>query len=127
MKNSKNIEDEKIMETVQYYIDAVTKINPELAKKAWHDDGRRMFVDNDNQIAFLHSPTQDDVDKIKTALSQTQQSCKIESIDHYGSAAIVRIKWFVKSPKWEGTETNFLSLLKSKGRWIIVSKIAHSD
>ena len=127
MDKIKKNEIEKIKETVQYYIDAVTKINLDLVKKAWHDEGRRMFVDNDNQIVFLHSPTKDDVNKIKASIQQTLQSCKIEKIDHYGSAAIARIKWFVKSPKWERTETNFLSLLKSEGKWIIVSKIAHSD
>ena len=120
-------EIKEIKKTVQYYIDAVTKINPELVKKVWHDEGRRIFVNSNEQIVFLHSPTKDDVDKIKEALKQTQQSCIIENVDIYGNAAVARIKWTVKSPRWEGKETNFLSLLKSEGKWIIVSKIAYSE
>ena len=127
MDNSKENEIKNIKKTVQYYIDAVTKIDPELVKKAWHDKGRRMFVDDNEQITFLHSPTKDDVDKIKEALQKTQQSCIIENIELHGTVAIVRIRWTVKSPRWEGTEINFLSLLKSESKWIIVSKIAHSE
>lgn len=81
MNNSNELEIEKIKETVQYYVDAVTKINPDLVKKAWHDDGRRIFVDNNEQVIFLHNPTKDNIEKIKEALKQTQQSCIIENID----------------------------------------------
>ena len=127
MQKSNENEIKNIRKTVQYYIDAVTKINPELVKKAWHDEGRRIFVDSKEQIVFLHSPTKDDAEKIKEVLKQTQQSCIIENLDIYGNAAVARIKWTVKSPRWEGEETNFLSLLKSEGKWIIVSKISHSE
>lgn len=120
-------EIKEIKKTVQYYIDAVTKINLELVKKAWHDEGIRIFVDNEDQIVFLHSPTRDDVDKIKEALKQTKQSGDIENIDVCGSAAVVRVKWFVENPNWTRTEFNYLSLLKSKDKWIIVSKIAHGE
>ncbi len=127
MKAVDKNEMDEIKKTVQYYIDAVTSINLDLVKKAWHDEGRRMFIDSDGKIAFLHSPTKDDVEKIKEALKQTQQSGVIEKVDISGSAAVVRIKWTVKSPRWSGNEINFLSLLKSEGKWIIVSKIAHSE
>ena len=127
MDNSNKSEVEGIMETVQHYIDAVTNIKLELVKKAWHEEGRRIFVNSENQITFLHSPTKDDADNIKEALKQTKQSCEIESVDISGTAAIVKTKWFVESPRWTGTEINYLSLLKSEGKWIIVSKIAHSE
>ena len=126
--NSTDKEDiEEIKKTVQYYIDAVAKIDPELVKKAWHNDGTRIFVNNDDQIVYLHSPTKDDVDKIKESLKQTKQSGKIENIDIYGTAAVVKVKWFVETPNWTRTEINFLSLLKAKEKWIIVSKIAHGE
>ena len=117
-----------IMKTVQYYIDAVTNIELSKVKKAWHKNGQRIFVDKkSNEIVFLESPVKDDVKKIESALKDTKQRCLIESINKTGTAATAKIKWFVESPDWIGTEINYLSLLKREDKWEIVGKIAHKD
>ncbi|MCG3226928.1 MAG: nuclear transport factor 2 family protein [Candidatus Heimdallarchaeota archaeon] len=128
MKHKKTDDIDLIIKTVQYYIDAVTNIELSKVKKAWHTNGQRIFVDKkSNEIVFLESPVKDDVKKIESALKNTKQRCMIESINKKGTSATARIKWFVESPDWIGTEINFLSLLKREDKWEIVGKIAHKD
>ncbi|NPD88816.1 MAG: hypothetical protein HGN29_08820 [Asgard group archaeon] len=128
MKHKQTDDIDLIIKTVQYYIDAVTNIELSKVKKAWHTNGQRIFVDKkSNEIVFLESPVKDDVKKIESALKNTKQRCMIESINKSGTSATARIKWFVESPDWVGTEINFLSLLKREDKWEIVGKIAHKD
>jgi len=128
MKHKPTDDIDLIIETVQYYIDAVTNIELSKVKKAWHANGQRIFVDKkNNEIVFLESPVKDDEKRIKAALKDTKQRCLIESINKTGRSATARIRWFVESPDWVGTEINYLSLLKRKDKWEIVGKIAHKD
>jgi hypothetical protein len=128
MKHRQTDDIDLIIKTVQYYIDAVTNIELAKVKKAWHTNGQRIFVNKkNNEIVFLESPVKDDEKRIKEALKNTKQRCLIESINKTGTSATAKIKWFVESPDWVGTEINYLSLLKRKDKWEIVGKIAHKD
>jgi hypothetical protein len=128
MKHRQTDDIDLIIKTVQYYIDAVTNIELTKVKKAWHTNGQRIFVNKkNNEIVFLESPVKDDEKRIKEALKNTKQRCLIESINKTGTSATAKIKWFVESPDWVGTEINYLSLLKRKDKWEIVGKIAHKD
>ena len=128
MKHKQTDDIDLIIKTVQYYIDAVTNIELTKVKKAWHTNGQRVFVDKkNNEIVFLESPVKDNEKRIKAALKNTKQRCLIESINKTGSSATAKIKWFVESPDWVGTEINYLSLLKRQDKWEIVGKIAHKD
>ncbi len=108
MKHKQTDDIDLIIKTVQYYIDAVTNIELFKVKKAWHTNGQRIFVDKkNNEIVFLESPVKDDEKRIKAALKNTKQRCLIEGINRTGTSATAKIKWFVESPDWVGTEINY--------------------
>ena len=107
-------DEEEIRRTVQYYFDG----GAELAK-AFHPQGQMLFV-RDGQYTAI--PIADYIARAQSApkdpaASEVQK--RIVSIDVTGSAATAKLEQ--RRPGM--IVTDYMSLLKVDGRWVIVNKI----
>ncbi len=126
-KDNVLIELKNVKKAANYYIKGVIDRNFEYLCKGWHKDCEMIGLNDEGEA--VRSP------RIwwKDVLAQpiidqnfTRQS-EILSIDIVGMTAIVKIQTIVTSTNNTILFTDFLSLLKIKNEWQIVSKIYNKE
>ncbi len=121
MEDNKREEAEKIKLTIQSYVEGVTEFDFEKAENSWHPQGLKIHYDSGSDslitITLLQSRPSS---KPSIAIKQTAE---IESLDIFGHAACVKLKWLVEGEKRKRTCVDYVSLIKIKKDWKIVSKI----
>ncbi len=124
-------DDEKdfqlIQETLENYFTGVIEGNYSKIVKAWHKEGNRLLVESEtSDIIFQNSPASNEYANLKP-LPEIKQIAIIEAIDKTGTAASVRLKWFIESPKGKRKCTDYLLLLKERDSWTIVTKVSYKE
>ena len=108
-------EDETaIRETIQHYFDAGMEV-----RKAFWPEARMLYV-RDGELQIV--PIEDYIARAEARADQpkpTDVSKKILSIDRFGDAAVAKLE--IEGPDW--LLTDYMSLLKIDGEWLIVNKI----
>jgi hypothetical protein len=114
-------EDEAaIRQTVQLYFDGGTKLND-----AFHPDARMLYV---KEGKFQLVPIGDFIAKSIAYSSKPKDAAAVDpvkrvaSVDVAGNAAVAKLE--ITKPGW--VVTDYMSLLKVDGRWVIVNKIFDS-
>jgi hypothetical protein len=115
---------ELIQQTVQYYFDGLYHSDVEKLEKAFHPNaqvighfqGTLMFNSLDQFLGFV---------KGTPALSQSGEAydMKIESIDVTGDEAVAKVADLYMGFRF----TDYLSLLKVDGNWVIVNKTFYHE
>ena len=108
-----------IRRTVQYYFDGGKNRDSVALRKAFHPDARMLFV-RDGQLAVV--PIGEYIarvagDKPPGETDSTRR--RVTSVDVAGDAAVARLE--LERP--DALLTDYMSLLKVDGRWVIVNKI----
>lgn len=130
MNHDKENEKEAIKISIQEYIDGVIERNFSKAEKPWHPEGVKIFVDSDNKLnklTMIQSKPKDSELRDKSIRLSLEQSGSVENIEYTGNAAIVKVKWFEKRDNKKREYTDYISLLKIKKEWKIVSKISYVE
>lgn len=110
---------QEIKEVVMQYVDGCVKGDVELTKKAFHKDAV--------MYGYLNGELQaGSIDNLYSAIRQLGASAgtkaEVDVMEVVGTAATVR----VVLENWHGLSfTDFHSLVKIDGKWIIVAKIFH--
>lgn len=119
-----NSEKENIKKAIQYYLDGYHTGNVELLKKAFHPDCVIKYLNlrTKEYSTFTMTQLNNYMKKLPEGWSTEP---KINSIDYHKTAAQAKVTIYIE--KFKLTWTDYLSLLKIGGKWIIVSKIAHGD
>jgi len=122
MEVNETKEAERIKLTIQSYMEGVAKFNFEKAENSWHPQGLKIYYDSKSDslktITMLQSRP---LDKPSTAIKQTAE---IESLDIFGHAACVKLKWSMEREGIKKICVDYVSLIKIKKNWKIVSKIS---
>ena len=109
-----------IRQTVQYYFDGGRNRDSLTLRKAFHPDARMLFA-RDGKLVVV--PIGEYITRVGSerrepgAVDSTER--KVVSVDVEGDAAVAKIE--LKRP--EAVLTDYMSLLKVDGRWLIVNKI----
>jgi protease I len=109
-----------IRQTVQYYFDGGKNRDSLTLRKAFHPDARMLFA-RDGKLVVV--PIGEYITRVGSerpepgAVDATER--KVVSVDVEGDAAVAKIE--LKRP--EALLTDYMSLLKVDGRWLIVNKI----
>ena len=109
-----------IRQTVQYYFDGGMNRDSVALRKAFHPDARMLFV-RDGQLVVVpigeyiarvagDRPKPGEVDSTRR---------RVTSVDVAGDAGVARLE--LEGP--DALVTDYMSLLKVDGRWVIVNKI----
>ncbi len=122
MEVNETEEAERIKLTIQSYVEGVAEFNFEKAENSWHPQGLKIYYDSDSDslktITMLQSRPSS---KPSVAL---KQAAKIEGLDIFGLAACVKLKWLVEREEKKRICVDYISLIKIKKDWKIVSKIS---
>ncbi|MCE7739885.1 MAG: nuclear transport factor 2 family protein [Candidatus Heimdallarchaeota archaeon] len=122
MEVNEREEAERIKLTIQSYVEGVAEFNFEKAENSWHTRGVKIYYDSDSDslktITMLQSRPSS---KPSIAIKQTAE---IESLDIFGQAACVKLKWSVEREEKKRICVDYVSLIKIKKDWKIVSKIS---
>ena len=109
-----------IRQTVQYYFDGGQNRDSLALRKAFHPDARMLFV-RDGQLAVV--PIGEYIARVaKNKLKPGEVDStrrRVTSVDVAGDAAVARLE--LEGP--DALVTDYMSLLKVDGRWVIVNKI----
>ena len=107
---------------VKLYFEGLEKRDVESLKKAFHPDAKLIFV-KEGQLKQLSQEQWYEGFKAKpdAASPPVKVERKISSIDVAGDAAVVKVE--IDAPAYQFTD--YLSLIKSDGRWQIVNKVFH--
>ena len=109
-----------IRQTVQLYFDGGTKLN-----EAFHGDARMLYV-KEGQLQLV--PIADYIAKSVAWAAKPKEAGyvapakRVASIDVAGNAAVAKLE--ITKPGW--VVTDYMSLLKVDGRWVIVNKVFDS-
>jgi hypothetical protein len=109
-----------IRQTVQLYFDGGEKLND-----AFHPDARMLYV---KEGKFQLVPIADFITKSIAYASKPKDASavapvkRVASVDVSGNAAVAKLE--ITKPGW--VVTDYMSLLKVDGRWVIVNKIFDS-
>jgi protease I len=109
-----------IRQTVQYYFDGGKNRDSLTLRKAFHPDARMLFA-RDGKLVVV--PIGEYITRVGSerrdpaAVDSTER--KVVSVDVEGDAAVAKLE--LKRP--EAVLTDYMSLLKVDGRWLIVNKI----
>jgi len=105
--------------TIQNYFEGYQKAEAELIKKSFHKDVKLLSSSDGILEITLLDDWLKNLDERKKAGDYRRGELKIESINQTAEAAAVKLKI-----RFHETEfTDYLSLLKLEGNWIIVGKI----
>ncbi len=110
---------EQIAATVQHYIDGAISGKGDAMKPAFHKDATIFgYVGND----LMEGPIQQLFDWNDENGPAVDLDAKIAQIDVEGSVATVRLE----AENWTGNKfTDFFTLLKIDGNWMIMNKVFH--
>ena len=112
----------EITQTIQNYFDGYNKGDVELLKKAFHPDCVIKY--NSIKSKKYKTLTMWQLNDFMNHLPEGWSSSpKLYSIDIHESIAQAKVS--VNIPIYNLTWTDFISLLKVDGKWMIVSKISH--
>ena len=109
-----------IRQTVQYYFDGGKHRDSLTLRKAFHPDARMLFA-RDGKLAVV--PIGEYITRVgserleRGEVDSTER--KVVSVDVVGDAAVAKLE--LKRPN--AILTDYMSLLKVDGRWLIVNKI----
>jgi hypothetical protein len=109
-----------IRQTVQYYFDGGKNRDSLTLRKAFHPEARMLFV-RDGKLTVV--PIGEYITRVGSdrrepgEVDSTER--KVISVDVVGDAAVAKLK--LKRP--DALLTDYMSLLKVDGRWLIVNKI----
>jgi Putative lumazine-binding len=109
-----------IRRTVQYYFDGGKHRDSLTLRKAFHPDARMLFA-RDGKLAVV--PIGEYITRVGSEqlepgeVDSTER--KVVSVDVVGDAAVAKLE--LKRPN--ALLTDYMSLLKVDGRWLIVNKI----
>ncbi|MHA1217590.1 MAG: nuclear transport factor 2 family protein [Candidatus Heimdallarchaeaceae archaeon] len=121
MDVNKEEEKKRINYTIRMYVEGVSGFDFEKAENSWHPQGLKLFYDSDSDT--LETITMLQSRPSAQPLVRIQQTAEIESIDVFGEAACVKLKWLVEGTEKKRISIDYISLLKIKNEWKIVSKI----
>lgn len=111
-------EYDKIVATVQLYIDGFNKHDPKKFKEAFHEDAQMFYVDEDGALHVHHLG-----DEIFDAWASEERERDIElrviSVAQMGDAASVALGW-------DHDYFDFHALARTDGVWKITNKTASS-
>lgn len=109
-----------IRQTVQYYFDGGRNRDSVALRKAFHPDARMLFAKEGKLVVV---PIGDYIARVTAEkrnpgeVDSTRR--RVTSVDVAGDAAIARLE--LERP--DALLTDYMSLLKVDGRWVIVNKI----
>ncbi len=109
-----------IRQTVQYYFDGGKNRDSLSLRKAFHPDARMLFA-RDGKLVLVPIAeyiTRVGSDRLKPGESDSTER-RIVSVDVVKDAAIAKIEL----KRSDAMLTDYMSLLKVDGRWVIVNKI----
>lgn len=121
MEGKENKEKERIEATILNYVEGVQEFNFNKAESSWHPQGLKIFYDSDSESLKTTTMLQSRPSSKPTI--KITQSAKIESIDYYDNAASVKLKWHEKRGDTSRIYVDYISLIKIKEEWKIVSKV----
>jgi hypothetical protein len=109
-----------IRQTVQYYFDGGKNHDSLTLKKAFHPDARMLFARDGKLVVvpIAEYITRVGSERLKPGEMDSTER-KVASVDVVGDAAIAKLE--LKRPN--ALLTDYMSLLKVDGRWLIVNKI----
>ncbi len=114
-------EKEKIEDAILKYVEGVREFDFDKAESSWHPQGLKISYDSDSEslrtITMLESRPSS-----KPTIKLTQKA-EIKSIDFYDNASCVKLKWQEKRGDVSRIYVDYISLIKIKTDWKIVSKI----
>lgn len=108
-----------IEQVIQDYFQGYQLAETTLIKKAFHADTRLLSVDNQQLDVTEMKDWLNGLEKRKLDGDIRKGELKVLSIDQTGDTAVVKLS--IKFPKFQFTD--YLSLLKIEGKWLIVGKI----
>lgn len=108
-----------IENVIQDYFQGYQLAETRLIKNAFHADTRLLSVDNNQLDKTEMKDWLVSLEERKIKGDIRKGELKILSIDQNGEAAMVKLS--IKFPKFQFTD--YLSLLKIEGKWLIVGKI----
>ena len=109
-----------VRQTVQYYFDGGKNRDSVTLRKAFHPEARMLFA-RDGKLAVV--PIGEYITRVGSEqrkpgeVDSTER--RVVSVDVVGDAAVAKLE--LKRP--EALLTDYMSLLKVDGRWLIVNKI----
>src|SRR5688500_6916723 len=109
-----------VRQTVQYYFDGGKNRDSLTLRKAFHPEARMLFA-RDGKLAVV--PIGEYITRVGSEqrkpgeVDSTER--RVVSVDVVGDAAVAKLE--LKRP--EALLTDYMSLLKVDGRWLIVNKI----
>jgi hypothetical protein len=109
-----------VRQTVQYYFDGGKNRDSLTLRKAFHPEARMLFA-RDGKLVVVpigEYITRVGSERLKPGEVDSTER-KVVSVDVVGDAAIAKLK--LKRP--DAVLTDYMSLLKVDGRWLIVNKI----
>ncbi len=110
-----------INEVIQNYFQGYQMADSSLIKKAFHPDTRLLSADQGKLDVTEMSSWLSNLESRRTRGDIRKGALSILSIDETHEAATVKLKIRFKTSEF----TDYLSLLKIEGRWIIVGKVYH--
>jgi hypothetical protein len=110
-----------IEDVIQDYFQGYQQADTKLIQNAFHADTRLLSVDNGQLDKTEMSDWLKSLEDRRLRGDIRKGVLKIESIDSQDYAASVKLK--ITFPAFEFTD--YLSLLKIEGKWLIVGKIYH--
>ena len=109
-----------IRQTVQYYFDGGKNRDSLTLRKAFHPDARMLFTREGRLVVVPIGEYITRVGSEKPAPGAVDSTVrKVVSVDVEGDAAVARLE--LEHP--DALLTDYMSLLKVDGRWLIVNKI----
>lgn len=110
-------EEKAIRETIRLYFQGDRDRDPEHLQRAFHPTAQLLTSDETGSLRAL---TQLEwYERVRQTPDREKPSATILHIDRAGNAAIAKTRMTFSN----GQFTDYLSLLKIEGRWVIVNKI----
>jgi hypothetical protein len=114
-------EEAAVREAIQHYFQGHATGQGEHFRKVFHPDAKLFFM-RDGKLTQWTSEEYISRASGKPAADEAQRKRKIDSIDISGDAAFVKITLDYPSVVF----TDYMSMLKLDGRWMIVNKTFHA-
>lgn len=112
-------EERAIRQTIQRYFDGDRDRRIEPLQEAFHPEARLLTAGAAGELRAMTQPQW--YERIRQSPDRERPEAEILSIDRAGNAAVAKTRMIFSN----GQFTDFLSLLKLEGRWLIVNKIYH--
>ncbi len=109
-------EEKAIREIIQLYFQGDINRDVESLKKAFHPRAELLTADEEGRLRVLTQPEWHE--RVRQTPERERPTAKILHIDRAGNAAVAKTQLIFSN----GRFTDFLSLLKLDGRWMIINK-----